>query len=63
MIDSSRGRIAAEYLMRARDDFTRAERTRSAYARQFHEHGMSYGDIGTWLGVSEVEAQTIAGEP
>lgn len=55
------GRIAAEFLLRARDDFERAERTRAVYARDAHSHGLTWGDIGSFLGVTARKARQIAG--
>lgn len=51
--------IAGDFLLRARDDYDRAKRTRIAYILAAHKHGMSNVDIGALLGVSEAAVRSM----
>ena len=48
-----RRRIAGEFLLRARDDYERAKRTRLAYILNAREYGMTFREIGELLGLTE----------
>lgn len=56
-----RRRIAGEYLLRARDDFDRAERVRAAYINAARAHGLTETDISNLLGIRVDQLETIAG--
>lgn len=56
---SDRRRIAAEFLTRAADDHSRASTTRARYAVLARQYGLTFGEIGTFLGVTEDAAQII----
>lgn len=57
--DDQRRLLAGEYLTRARDDYERAKRTRIAYAIAAREHGMTNGEIGTLLGITEAAVRAL----
>lgn len=57
--NDDRRRIAGEYLTRARDDFERAARTRLNYIFNARRYGMTYGEIGTLLGVTEAAVRSM----
>lgn len=55
-----RRRIAAEYLLRSRDDVERAERVRARYINTARTHGLTDTDISSYLGVAVEQLDTIA---
>lgn len=54
-----RKRLAAEFLTRAADDYSRATDARRRYAVLARQYGLTYSDIGTFLGVSEAAARML----
>lgn len=51
--------IALEYLTRAADDLTRVTLTRIRYIGLARQHGATWRDIATALGLTETGARTL----